>query len=41
MVPHSRILTPQRKCRVSVLGAKVNIHRTEEAEVGRVGNKRN
>lgn len=29
MVPHSRMLTPQGRCR-----AKVNIHGTEEAEMG-------
>lgn len=34
MVPHSRMLTPEGRCRGSVLRAKVNIHGTEEAEMG-------
>lgn len=31
MVSHSRMLTPERKCRGSIFSAKMNISRTERA----------
>lgn len=39
VVPYSKILVSQKKCSGSVLRAKVNTHRTEEAEIRQCGER--